>query len=248
MTQTATRTDQASPAHPQLAQVGGSMITSTAAKALAVLRISTGFVFLWAFLDKTFGLNYATPSAKAWINGGSPTKGFLASVEVGPLQSFFHAIAGTWWANGLFMLGLLAIGVALIAGVAMRIAAISGVVMLAMMWLAEVPFAQFTSAGEPTGSPNPFADSHYIYAVVLIVVGRHLRRHHLGTGPHLGPAPLRQPQPLGPVAPGLHQQAATLRSRPAPRSRCGRGRVPEQPSPDASVPPEPEVVAPSSGL
>ena len=26
------------------------------------------------------------------------------------------------------------------------------------------------SAGEPTGSPNPFADSHYIYAVVLIVL------------------------------------------------------------------------------
>ena len=68
------------------------------------------------------------------------------------------------------MLGLLAIGVALIAGVAMRIAAISGVLMLAMMWLAEVPFAQFTSAGEPTGSPNPIADSHYIYAVVLIVL------------------------------------------------------------------------------
>ena len=163
MTQTAARTDQASSVHPDLAQLGGSMITSTAAKALAVLRISTGFVFLWAFLDKSFGLNYATPSAKAWINGGSPTKGFLASVEVGPLQSFFHAIAGTWWANGLFMLGLLAIGIALIA-------AISGVLMLAMMWLAEVPFAQFTSAGEPTGSPNPFADSHYIYAIVLIVL------------------------------------------------------------------------------
>jgi uncharacterized membrane protein YphA (DoxX/SURF4 family) len=96
--------------------------------------------------------------------------GFLASVEVRPFQSFFHAIAGTWWANGLFMLGLLAIGVALIAGVAMRIAAISGVLMLAMMWLAEVPFAQFTSAGEPTGSPNPFADSHYTYAIVLIVL------------------------------------------------------------------------------
>jgi hypothetical protein len=57
MTQTAIRrTDQASSVHPQLAEVGGSMITSTAAKALAVLRISTGFVFLWAFLDKTFGL------------------------------------------------------------------------------------------------------------------------------------------------------------------------------------------------
>ena len=170
MTQTAARTDQARPAHPDMLQVSGSMMTATAAKALAVLRVSMGFVFLWAFLDKTFGLSYATPSAKAWINGGSPTNGFLASVEVGPLQSFFHAIAGTWWANGLFMLGLLAIGVALIAGVAMRIAAVSGVLMLAMMWLAEVPFAQFTSAGEPTGSPNPIADSHYIYAVVLIVL------------------------------------------------------------------------------
>ena len=147
-----------------------TIITTGAAKFLAVFRVTLGFAFLWAFLDKTFGLHYATPSAKAWINGGSPTKGFLASVQVGPLQSLFHAIAGTWWANGLFMLGLLAIGIALIAGVAMRIAAISGVVMLAMMWLAEVPFAQFTSAGEPTGSPNPFADSHYIYAIVLIVL------------------------------------------------------------------------------
>jgi thiosulfate dehydrogenase [quinone] large subunit len=170
MTQTAARTDQVTATHPELAQVGGSMITATAAKALAVLRISTGFVFLWAFLDKTFGLNYATPSAKAWINGGSPTKGFLASVEVGPFQSLFHAIAGTWWANGLFMLGLLAIGIALIAGVAMRIAAISGVVMLALMWFAEFPFAQFTSAGAPAGSSNPFADSHFIYAIVLIVL------------------------------------------------------------------------------
>lgn len=31
---------------------------------------------LWAFLDKTFGLGYSTRVAKAWVNGGSPTKGF----------------------------------------------------------------------------------------------------------------------------------------------------------------------------
>jgi thiosulfate dehydrogenase [quinone] large subunit len=249
MTQTAIRkTDQASPVHPQLAEVGGSMITSTAAKALAVLRVSMGFVFLWAFLDKTFGLNYATPSAKAWINGGSPTKGFLSSVQVGPLQSFFHAIAGTWWANGLFMLGLLAIGVALIAGVAMRIAAISGVVMLAMMWLAEVPFAQFTSAGEPTGSPNPVADSHYIYAVVLIVLALTYAGTTWGLGRTWARLPFRPPQPLGPVAPGSTSRPRPTKSRPAPRRTVVRGRVPEQTSPDASVPPEPEVVAPSSGL
>ena len=55
--------------------------------------------------------------AKSWINGGSPTKGFLSGVEVGPFQSSFNSIAGTWWADTLFMLGLLAIGVALILGV-----------------------------------------------------------------------------------------------------------------------------------
>jgi uncharacterized membrane protein YphA (DoxX/SURF4 family) len=110
--------------------------------------------------------------------------------------------------NGLFMLGLLAIGVALIAGVAMRIAAISGVVMLAMMWLAEVPFAQFTSAGEPTGSPNPFADSHYIYAVVLIV----LAATYAGTtwdwaAP--GPGSPSSTATAGPSNPPAHRQAAT---------------------------------------
>ena len=63
--------------HPDLAALPGSLLTTAACKALAVLRIAMGFLFLWAFLDKTFGLHYATPSAKAWIHGGSPTKGFL---------------------------------------------------------------------------------------------------------------------------------------------------------------------------
>ena len=145
-------------------------VSSPAARAIAVLRIATGFIFLWAFFDKTFGLNYATASGKSWINGGSPTLGFLKSVEVGPFQSLFHSIAGSWWANWLFMLGMLGVGVAVIAGVAMRAAAVAGVAVLAMMWLAEFPLAQHTSAGLPTGSPNPIVDYHFIYAVVLIVL------------------------------------------------------------------------------
>ena len=147
-----------------------SLITASAARALAFLRLSIGFVMLWAFLDKTFGLRYSTAPAKAWINGGSPTKGFLSAVAVGPFQSAFHSIAGTWWANSLFMFGLMAIGIALIAGIALRLAAAAGVVMMAMMWLAEFPFAQHTSAGAPSGSSNPLTDYHFIYAVVLVVV------------------------------------------------------------------------------
>jgi thiosulfate dehydrogenase [quinone] large subunit len=156
--------------HPELAKVRGSLMTSTAAKALAVLRIATGFVFLWAFLDKTFGLRYSTSSAKAWIHGGSPAGGFLKSVDVGPLQSTFHSMAGTWWSNWLFMAGMLGVGVALIAGVALRAAAVAGVAIMTMMWLAEFPFAQHTSAGAASASTNPLTDYHFIYAVALIVV------------------------------------------------------------------------------
>src|SRR6266511_3321668 len=148
----------------------GRVISATTAKFLAVVRVAVGFVFLWAFLDKTFGFGYATPSAKAWINGGSPTKGFLSGVEMGPFESTFHNWAGAPWANWLFMLGLLGIGVALLFGVALRAAAASGTVMMLLMWAAEWPLARHTSAGAPSMSTNPVVDYHIVYALALIAV------------------------------------------------------------------------------
>src|SRR5689334_13811757 len=148
--ETMTTTGRSTAAHLEHVEAPGSMLTKPAAKALAVFRIALGFVFLWAFLDKTFGFSYATPSARAWINGGSPTKGFLSSVDVGPFQSTFHSIAGNPITDWLFMLGLLGIGVALIAGIGLRIAAVAATAMMAMMWIAEYPLAQHTSKGEPT--------------------------------------------------------------------------------------------------
>ena|ERR1700712_3229405 len=141
---------------------------------IAALRIALGFVFLWAFLDKTFGLGYSTASEKSWLAGGSPTKGFLSHVEVGPLQSVFNSIAGAWWADLLFMVGLLTVGVALIAGVALRLAAGAASLMMVLMWAAEWPLARFTSTGVSNGSSNPFVDYHLIYAlsaIVLAVIG-----------------------------------------------------------------------------
>jgi thiosulfate dehydrogenase (quinone) large subunit len=137
---------------------------------LAALRLGMGFLFLWAFADKLFGLGYSTPSERAWLNGGSPTKGFLGSLDAGPLAGVFRAIAGDWWVDWLFMLGLVGIGAALVLGVAMRLAAGSGALLMALMWLAEWHPARFTSAGEPTGSTNPLVDYHLIYGVVLIVL------------------------------------------------------------------------------
>ncbi|MGX9890971.1 hypothetical protein [Streptomyces sp. NPDC002276] len=152
------------------------------AYALASLRLLTGFVFLWAFLDKTFGLGYATPSGKGWVDGGSPTKGFLSSVAAGPMRSTFHSWAGAGWADWLFMLGLLGVGVALIAGVALRFAAVAGTLMMAFMWLAEWPPAQHLADGSPSMSPNPFVDYHLIYAVALIALAAFSAGDTLGLG------------------------------------------------------------------
>ncbi|MFF1680097.1 hypothetical protein ACFVYG_29165 [Streptomyces sp. NPDC058256] len=145
--------------------------TQTArAYAFASLRLLTGFAFLWAFLDKTFGFGYATPSGKGWIDGGSPTMGFLSGVAAGPMESTFHSWAGDTWANWLFMAGLLGVGLALIGGIALRLAALAGTAMMALMWIAEWPPAKHLSDGSASMSTNPFVDYHVIYAVVLIAL------------------------------------------------------------------------------
>jgi thiosulfate dehydrogenase (quinone) large subunit len=190
-----TTTGREPAAHLEKVEAPGSMLTTTAAKALAVLRISTGFVFLWAFLDKTFGFGYATPSARAWINGGSPTKGFLANVEVGPFDSFFHNIAGSAVADWLFMLGLLGIGLAFILGIGMRIAAAAGALMMALMWIAEWPLDTTTSAGKPSGSNNPITDYHFIYAVTGIVLALTYAGHTWGLGKWWTSLPVVQKNP-----------------------------------------------------
>ncbi|MEU7612520.1 DoxX family protein [Micromonospora sp. NPDC049204] len=125
---------------------------------LAGIRIALGWVFLWAFLDKLFGWGFATPSARSWLNGGSPTAGFLGGSE-GPFSGFFTAIAGNTVTNVLFMGALLAIGAALILGIGMRLAAIGGAILVVMMWAAVLP-----------PSSNPFMDDHLVYAAILIVL------------------------------------------------------------------------------
>lgn len=137
----------------------------------AALRLSLGWVFLWAFLDKVFGLGHETTHGQAWIRGGSPTKGFLSFAATGPFDSFYHSISGQAWADWLFMLGLLGIGVALIAGVTMRIASAAGVLMLVLMWSVVLPPAN-----------NLFMDDHLIYAMLLILLAAVGAGRTLGLG------------------------------------------------------------------
>jgi thiosulfate dehydrogenase [quinone] large subunit len=142
-----------------------ALVTSqTGRRSLALLRLATGFIFLWAFLDKTFGLGYSTASASAWVNGGAPSQGFLTSpAVVGPLKGVFAAIASPT-TDILFMLAMLAVGAAVMLGVGLRVSAIAGSVVLLFMYLAEWPFAA------NAGSTNPLVDYHVIYAMALIVI------------------------------------------------------------------------------
>jgi thiosulfate dehydrogenase [quinone] large subunit len=151
----------------------------------AVTRLSLGWVFLWAFLDKTFGLGYATPAENAWIDGGSPTAGFLGNAVTGPFEDIYHDLAGQAWADWLFMIGLLGIGVALIAGVAMRIAAASGALLLFLMWTAVLP-----------PENNPFMDDHIIYALVLVLLTAIGAGKVIGLGDHWEKLPIVKRFPI----------------------------------------------------
>lgn len=139
------------------------------ARAVAVLRIAFGLTFLWAFFDKLLALGFSTGRADdgtvdrfgdaAWIHGGSPTEGFLKFGADGPLKGFYNSIAGAAWADTLFMVALLGIGLALTLGVAMRIAAASGAVLYLMMWSVALPPAT-----------NPVLDDHILGAISLVVL------------------------------------------------------------------------------
>lgn len=150
-------------AHRDLTRAN-AVSSTTGRRVLATLRLATGFIFLWAFIDKLLGLGFSTPTERAWINGGTPSQGFLNSpAVVGPLKPFFAAIASPT-TDVLFMLGMLAIGVAVMLGIGLRISAVAGTVIMLFMYLAEWPF------GANAESTNPLVDYHIIYALALITV------------------------------------------------------------------------------
>lgn len=146
----------ARPVSPDESSTSAMLPDGTARYLWGLIRLCLGWTFLWPFLDKTFGLGHETPSANAWIDGGSPTTGFLAGAS-GPFAGIYHSLSGAAWADWGFMIGLLLIGIALLAGIGMRIAAISGAVLMLLMWTASLPPAN-----------NLFMDDHIIYALVLL--------------------------------------------------------------------------------
>lgn len=138
---------------------------------LSVARLAIGWTFLWAFLDHLFGLGRPTPAAEAWLEGGSPTEEFLSSAT-GPVAEPFRAIAGSPVADWLFMIGLAAIGLALILGIGIRLATAFGVLLLVLMFAAELP-----------ADRAPGVDDTLIYSLVLGAIAFSHAGDALGLGP-----------------------------------------------------------------
>ena len=176
--------NHASPAPARPAETTTSA-RGAAAYVWAITRLSLGWIFLWAFLDKLFGLGHETPSARAWIDGGSPTGGFLKSSPTGPFEGVYNDIAGATWADWLFMLGLAGIGAALILGVSIRIAAAAGALLMVMMWAAVLP-----------PENNLFMDDHIIYALVLVGLALVSAGDTLGFGKWWGNTKLVRTHPI----------------------------------------------------
>ena len=135
------------------------------------LRLILGWMMLWAFLDKTFGLGYATASTDAWLSGSSPTSGYLGYATSGPLAGFYQSRVGKVVVEVLFMLALIAIGIALILGIGMKIAGYSGAVLMVILWSTNLP-----------PENNPIVDDHIISFVLLLALTTVKAGQWLGLG------------------------------------------------------------------
>lgn len=151
-----------------------------------VLRILMGWTMFWAFIDKLFGLGFATTPEKSWLAGGSPTAGFLKMAVRGPFVDFFHSLSGIVAVDWLFMLGLGLIGLSLILGVGVKIAGYSGALMMIFMYMAISIWP----------ANNPFLDEHIIYAVVFIGLSLSNAGDFIGFGRWWGRKQLVQKFPI----------------------------------------------------
>lgn len=123
---------------------------------LAVFRILIGWLFLWGFLDKMFGLGFETPAGSGMIDGGSPSS-FVVYVTSGIFKDLYTALAGNWLIDIVFMLGLLVLGITLITGIASKLTTLATSAFLLAMWTLCVP---------PTD--NPLIDYHLILIAGIV--------------------------------------------------------------------------------
>src|SRR5215831_3347652 len=166
-------------------------------RTMGVLRMLLGFTFLWAFLDKAFALGFSTGRVlndagetvkiaffgdTAWIHGASPTAGTIGFALKGPFADVIHTVTGYHmtqagpavnpWIDWVYMASMLLIGLGLMTGVMTRLAAVGGLVWLAVFYMGTAIWPAY----------NPFVDEHIIEAAVLVALIFANAGRYLGLG------------------------------------------------------------------
>ena len=152
------------------------MTNQTIAKGLAALRITLGTGFLFAGLDKVLHFDGATAPFNAagflkFATGGA-LPGSDPKAIVNPTHDFWVSLAGNAGLmdviNTLVVFGEVAIGVALILGIATRFAGVAATLMMALFWIANFSFAN-----------GPF-NEQFMYGVIAAFLA------YSGAGEHYG--------------------------------------------------------------
>ncbi|MBX4215393.1 DoxX family membrane protein [Candidatus Parcubacteria bacterium] len=118
--------------------------------SLFLLRLSVGWMFLWAGATKVLDPSW---SAAGYLLGA---KSFV------PFYAWFAAPSVLPFTNVLNAWGLALVGLALVLGIAVRFASLSGIALMLLYYFA-LPF--------PYPSPYFFVvDDHLIYAAALLVL------------------------------------------------------------------------------
>jgi thiosulfate dehydrogenase [quinone] large subunit len=143
-------------------------------KGLAVLRIMLGAGFLFAGLEKLFAWGGSAFNSAGFLKGatGGAWVGTDPKTIVNPTHDFWVSLGGNAQllpiVNFLVVAGEIAIGVALILGLATRFAGIAGLVMMALFYVANWSFAN-----------GPFNEQFFYGAIAAVLV-------YTGAGEHYG--------------------------------------------------------------
>ena|ERR1700674_931538 len=127
-------------------------------------RVTVGWVFLYAGIEKLFG---ATPFTAAGFlkfgTIGTTADKVAAGTIVNPTHAFWVTLAGNATllpiVNTLVVFGEVAIGAALILGLATRFASVAGFLMMGLFWIAIWDFS------------HGVVEYHSVLAIVTLALG-----------------------------------------------------------------------------
>lgn len=127
-------------------------------RGVFILRVVLGGGFLFAGLDKVFLGPFSAASFLVKSTGGN----WLGTTGINPTHDFWVSLGGNAAAvsviNFLVVFGEVAIGAALILGLATRFSAACGVLMMALFYVAQMSFAS-----------GPF-NNQLMYGIVALVI------------------------------------------------------------------------------